>query len=88
MRLFHPHETGGIILKSNLKEQVADLQKENQELTKRLTTLQDRIENYLVPRLAKMDKEIVSLWSLEERIKQLEKTINREIVVEPEADSK
>lgn len=72
-------------MKSNLKQQVADLQKELQELTKRFGTLHDRTENYLVSRLQKMDKELVYLrdkfWQdpslsliigLEKRIKQLE----------------
>jgi len=59
-------------LKSNLKEQVADLQKELQELKSNMNKLQVKVSGYLVPRLQKQDKEIVSLWSLEERIKHLE----------------
>lgn len=46
-------------MKSNLKEQVEALQTENQELTKRLTTLQNRFDNYLVPRFQQMDTQIV-----------------------------
>ena len=59
-------------MKSNLKEQVADLQKELQELKSNMNKLQVKVSGYLVPRLQKQDKEIVSLWSLEERIKHLE----------------
>jgi len=62
-------------MKANLKEQVAELQSSVQELTKRNATLQDRIENYLVPLLQKHDKEIVALQSLEERIKQMEQKL-------------
>lgn len=56
----------------NLKQQVADLQKDLNEQFKRIETLRDKIENYIVKRLQKHDNEIISLWSLEERIKQLE----------------
>jgi uncharacterized membrane protein (DUF106 family) len=72
-------------LKSNLKEQVADLQKELQEVKSNTNKLQVKVSAYLVPRLQKMDKELVYLrdkfWQdpslsliigLEKRIKQLE----------------
>ena len=48
-------------MKSNLKEQVAELQKDLNHQFKRIETLTDRIENHMVPRLQKMDKEIVGL---------------------------
>jgi len=48
-------------LKSNLKKQVADLQSSVQELTKRVGSLQGKFDSYLVPRLQKMDRELVEL---------------------------
>lgn len=48
-------------MKSNLKQQVADLQSSVQELTKRVGSLQGKFDSYLVPRLQKMDKEIVDV---------------------------
>ena len=66
-------------MKSNLKEQVAGLQKEIQELTKRFETLQNRIDNHLVPRIHKLDKEIVGLStdSIVQRISELEDWIEK-----------
>ena len=66
-------------MKSNLKEQVADLQKELQELRKWFESLQNRMNTYLIPRLQRMDKELVDLkdkfWQDEtlSRISELEK---------------
>jgi len=61
-------------LKSNLKKQVADLQSSVQELTKRVGSLQGKFDSYLMPRLQKMDKELVDLKNM----------IKPEIVVGPE----
>lgn len=72
-------------MKSNLKKQIADLQKELQELKSAMNKLQVKVSAYLVPRLQKMDRAFVDLKNefsrddtlsrvgeLEERIKQLE----------------
>ena len=48
-------------MKSNLKQQVAELQKEIQELKSNMNKLQVKVSGYLVPRLQKMDKELVDL---------------------------
>lgn len=54
-------------MKSNLKEQVAELQKDLNHQFKRIETLTDSIDNYLVPRLQKLDKELIDLKNQFER---------------------
>lgn len=59
-------------MKGNLKKQVADLQSSVQELTKRIGSLQGKFDSYLVPRLQKMDRELIELNTA---IKQLKPEI-------------
>ena len=64
-------------MKSNLKQQVAELQKDLNHQFKRIETLTDRIENYMVPRLQKLDKELVDLKNKLASMEEIKKNLAR-----------
>ena len=76
-------------MKSNLKEQVEGLQSSVDVLTKRVETLQNRLENYLVVRLQKHDNELIEFNTALKQLDTAFKQSKPEIVVEElEDDSK